>query len=205
MKKILKSLLVVVVAIATYYVYHVHFNYRFEEISKDKVYKSGLIKPEKLESFLVDNKIKTVIDLIDPGVQDRLNPGKQAHVDLEDKTISEINKKNNLNINHVHIPSAQVPSKKTLTKFFEVLDDKNNYPVLIHCYHGTGRAQMYSALYRVEYEDWSNEDARQKTRFMVEGFGYRSSFSKGRSKGDFLIEYKPRNEGKDSTLNTLTK
>ena len=119
--------------------------------------------------------------------------------------INGINKKHNLNIKHVNIPSGQVPSKETLTKFFEVLDDKDNYPVLIHCYHGTGRAQMYSALYRLEYENWKNEDARQKTRFIVEGFGYRSSFSSGKGKGDFLINYKPRNEGDISTLNTLKK
>ena len=205
MKNILKIILVVVLAIAAYYVYHVHFDYRFEVISKDKVYKSGLIKPEKLESYLVKHNIKTVIDLMDPGVQDKLNPAKQMHIDAEDNAINKINKKNSLDIKHVNIPSGQVPNKKTLTKFFEVLDNKDNYPVLIHCYHGTGRAQMYSALYRVEYEKWKTEDARQKTRFMVEGFGYRSSFSKGRGKGDFLIEYKPREEGISSTLNTLQK
>lgn len=203
MKKVFKILAGIVLAIGAYYVYHVHFNFRFEEISKDKVYKSGVIAPSRLESYLVGNKIKTVINLVDPGVQDRLNPGKQEHVDKEDAKINEINEKNSLNIKHVHIPSGQVPTKETLTKFFEVLDNKENYPVLIHCYHGTGRAQIYSALYRVEYEDWSNEDARQETRFMVEGFGYRSSFSKGRSKGDFLIEYEPRKTGETSTLNSL--
>jgi predicted protein tyrosine phosphatase len=24
------------------------------------------------------------------------------------------------------------------------MDNSDNYPVLIHCYHGTGRAEMYS-------------------------------------------------------------
>lgn len=203
MKKIFKILAGAILAIGAYYVYHVHFDYRFEEISKDKVYKSALISPSRLESYLLDKKIKTVIDLMDPGVQDALNPAKQIHIDAEDDAISKINKKNNLNIKHVNIPSGQVPTKETLSRFFEVLDDKENYPVLIHCYHGTGRAQMYSALYRVEYEGWKNEDARQKTRFIVEGFGYKSSFSKGRGKGNFLIEYKPRNKGEESTLNTL--
>jgi len=203
MKKIFKILAGAILAIGAYYVYHVHFDYRFEEISKDKVYKSALISPSRLESYLLDKKIKTVIDLMDPGVQDALNPAKQIHIDAEDDAISKINKKNNLNIKHVNIPSGQVPTKETLSRFFEVLDDKENYPVLIHCYHGTGRAQMYSALYRVEYEGWKNEDARQKTRFIVEGFGYKSSFSKGRGKGNFLIEYRPRNKGRESTLNTL--
>ena len=183
MKKISKFIAAVVLIIGAYYVYHVHFDYRFEEISKNRVYKSALIKPDKLEGYLVKNNIKTVIDLLDPGVQDALNPAKQQEIDAEDAAIKEINKKHKLNIRHVNIPSGQVPTKKTMSKFFEVLDNKDNYPVLIHCYHGTGRAQIYSALYRIEYEKWKNEDARQKTRFMVEGFGYKSSFSKGRGKG----------------------
>ncbi|CAA6808504.1 MAG: Protein phosphatase [uncultured Sulfurovum sp.] len=187
----------------TYYVWHVHFNYRFEEISENKVYKSALISPDKLEDFLLENKIKTVIDLLDPGVQDRLNPAKQAEIDAEDKAINKINEKHHLNIQHVNIPSGQVPTKKTLSKFFEILDKADNYPILIHCYHGTGRAQMYSALYRVEYENWKNIDARAKTRVVVEGLGYRSSFSDGKVKGDFLMNYQPRNMGENSTFNQL--
>ena len=42
------------------------------------------------------------------------------------------------------------------------MDDSSNYPVLIHCYHGVGRAQMFSALYRIEYEGWTNQEAREK-------------------------------------------
>jgi hypothetical protein len=74
------------------------------------------------------------------------------------------------------------------------LDDEKNYPVLIHCYHGTGRAQIYSALYRIEYEGWSNADARAKTRFIVQALGYKSSFADTKSKGRFLMNYKPRSE-----------
>jgi len=195
MKNILKVLGIILLVFGVYYVWHVNFNYRFEEISKDKVYKSGLIKnKDTMERLLVGNNIKTVIDLLDPGVQDRLNPAKQDEIDREDKYIKEINAKNDLKIKHVNIPSGQVPTPKTLKKFFEVLDDKSNYPVLIHCYHGTGRAQMYSALYRIEYENYSNKDARAKTRVIVEGFGYHSSFSDGKEKGDYLMHYTPRDK-----------
>lgn len=194
MKKMLKLLGIILLLSIAFYVWHVHFNYRFEEISKNKVYKSALIAPDKLESFLLDNNIKTVIDLLDAGVQDSLNPATQAEIDAEDKAVDEINKKHNLNIEHINIASGQIPSKKTLEKFFEVLDKEESYPVLIHCYHGTGRAAMYSALYRIEYEEWSNYDARMKTRIVVEGLGYRSSFAKGREKGDFLINYQPRSK-----------
>ncbi|WP_345991992.1 dual specificity protein phosphatase family protein [Sulfurimonas sp. HSL-1716] len=205
MKKLLKLLGLAVVIIGVYYVWHVNFNYRFEEISKDKVYKSALINPDKLGSYLKEYKIKTVIDLLDPGVQDRLNPGKQAHIDAEAAAVKKYDEENNANVVHVNIPSGQVPTKETLSKFFSVLDNNASYPVLIHCYHGTGRAQIYSAIYRIEYEKWKNADARAKTRFLVQGFGYRSSFADGKSKGDFLMHYKPRRVGEEATINQLNK
>ena len=203
MKKVFKLLGVLLFTSTIYYVWHVHFNYRFEEISKNKVYKSGLINPDRLEEFLVENRIKTVIDLLDAGVQDALNPATKLEIDAEDEAVKRINKKHNLDIAHINIPSGQVPNEKTLSKFFEVLDKKENYPILIHCYHGTGRAVIYSALYRIEYENWKNEDARAKTRIMVEGLGYRSSFGKGRGKGDFLINYKPRGINSKNSLEKL--
>lgn len=202
MKKFIYFLLVVFIID---YIWYVHFDYRFEIITPNKVYKSALINPNKLEDFLVEHKIKTVIDLLDPGIQDALNPAKQKEVDDEDAAIKKINEKHGTNIKHVHIPSQQVPTKKTLTKFFKTLDDPDAYPVLIHCYHGTGRAEIYSALYRVEYENWKNEDARDKTRPIIEFLGYRSSFADGKEKGDFLMTYKPRFMGKDSTIKNLGK
>jgi protein tyrosine phosphatase (PTP) superfamily phosphohydrolase (DUF442 family) len=55
----------------------------------------------------------------------------------------------------------QVPNKENIKTFTKIMDNSDNYPVLIHCYHGTGRAEMYSALYRIEYEKFTNEAARQ--------------------------------------------
>ena len=180
----------------TIYVWWVHFNYRFAEVSENKVYKSGRIPPEEIGKFITEHHIKTVIDLRHPGVQDKLNPDNQNSIDQEKQAIAKLG-----NVRHINIPSTQVPTRETLSKFFKVLDDDSVYPVLVHCYHGTGRAQMYSALYRIEYENASNEEARSETRAVLRG----SSFDKGQPKGDFLINYSPRKNGADSTLNTLPK
>jgi protein tyrosine phosphatase (PTP) superfamily phosphohydrolase (DUF442 family) len=204
MKKILTLLGVVVLGLGAYIVWHVVLNYRFEEISKDKVYKSRLISPDKLGGYLEEHKIKTVIDLIDPIRHDKLDNGRQANIDAEAAAVKKYNEEHNTTVLHVNIPSSQIPTKETLTKFFQVLDNNASYPVLIHCYDGTGRAPLYSAIYRVEYEKWKNADARAKTRVIVEGFGYRSSFADGKSKGDFLMHYKPRSDGKDATINQLS-
>lgn len=164
-KKVSLIIGVLVLLFGIYYVWHVHFNYRFEEISKDKVYKSALIEPKKLEGFLISNNIKTVIDLLDAGVQDDLNPAKQKEIDMEDKAISKINKKHNLNIKHINIPSGQVPTYETLSKFYDVLDNKDNYPVLIHCYHG-----QVEHRYTVLYIDWNMRVGKMKKQEKKQDF-----------------------------------
>lgn len=194
LKKAGKIFLVFVLVTGLPYVWWVHFNYRFAAVVENKVYKSGAIPPEKIAHYINKHKIKTVIDLRDPGRDDALNPGNQAEIDEERAAIEKLP-----GVTHINIPSGQVPTKETLARFFEVMDDSTVYPVLIHCYHGTGRAMIYAALYRIEYEGFSNEDARAKTRVILSG----SSFDKGRGKGDFLINYKARNMGDRSTLNQL--
>lgn len=191
--KVKKIGVAVLVSLVSVYVWHVHFNYRFEEITAGKVYKSALIPADKIGSYLEKYQIKTVVNLLDPGVQDALNPAAQKEISDEDSAIKRYNQLHNKKVQHVSIPSPQVPTKKTLTAFYKVLDDEKNYPVLIHCYHGTGRAPLYSGIYRMEYENWRNSDARDKTRVVIEALGYRSSFADGRSKGDFVMSYQPRN------------
>jgi protein tyrosine phosphatase (PTP) superfamily phosphohydrolase (DUF442 family) len=197
-KYAVRSVLLALAVLIAVYVWFVHINYRFETISEGKAYKSAAIPTEKLKGFVVGHGIKTVIDLRDPGVQDALNPAKQAEIDAEAAAIAKIG-----DVQHINIPSRQVPTAKTLERFFQVLDDKASYPVLIHCHHGTGRAEIYSAIYRIEYEGWSNEAARDDTRPVVEFAGYHSSFADGQPKGDFLMHYKSRRYGDESTLHQL--
>jgi protein tyrosine phosphatase (PTP) superfamily phosphohydrolase (DUF442 family) len=197
-KYLLRSALLALAALIAFYVWFVHFNYRFETISEGKVYKSAVIPPEKLERFITGHGIKTVIDLRDPGVQDALNPAKQEEIDAEASAVAAI-----AGVQHINIPSPQVPTKETLSHFFAVLDDEQAYPVLIHCHHGTGRAEIYSALYRIEYEGWTNAAARDRTRPVVQFAGYHSSFADGKPKGNFIMNYQPRKYGKQSTLQQL--
>ncbi|MEE9444052.1 MAG: hypothetical protein V3V19_00165 [Cocleimonas sp.] len=201
-----RVVLLLIVLSTAFYLWNVYLNFRFAEVSEagssTKVYQSALIPPDKIGAFLEKGKIKTVINLLDASVQTKLNPAQQSHIDDEDKAVLAYNQKNSAEVQHINIPSGQVPNKNTLKAFFEVLDKKENYPVLIHCYHGTGRTELYSALFRIEFENWKNKDARAKTRVVVEGLGYTSSFGKGREKGDFLINYKQRSD-KNSTLNTI--
>jgi len=209
MKKIIAFIaLLSVLIIGGSVIWYANINHAFRVVTDAKVYKSGLIPPNELEEYLLKNNIKTVVDLLDPGVQDDLNPAKQQEIDAEQSKVDEINKKHNTNIQHINIPSPQVPTKKTLKAFYEVIDNPDNYPLLIHCYHGMGRAELYSAVYRMEKENWDSKKAQMDTRpfeFLVDSPLHHSSFASGRGKGDFILNYKPRSYEENATINTIKR
>jgi len=185
-KKILIAALLIAVAAGAYKIYDVYFNYRFMEISENKVYKSGVIPPDKIEDYVKKYHIKSIVDLRGPVTQDKINnPESWVEINEEKAATAKIP-----GLNYYNIPSDQVPNKETLNKFYKVIDNADNYPILIHCYHGIGRAQVYSAVYRIEKENYSNEDARGKAAFPVQF----SSFDDGTPKGEFLKSYVARKD-----------
>ena len=180
------SVFAIILIFVAKYVYDMNINHNFETISEGKVYKSGVIPPDELESYIKKYNINSVVDLRFPGTNDLVNnPEIPAELSAERDAIAKID-----GVNYFNNGSDQVPNQKNLDVFFKIMDNKDNYPVLIHCYHGTGRAEMYSALYRIEYENFSNEKAREGVRTFVKF----SSFDDGKPKGEYLKAYKKRKE-----------
>ena len=180
------TILTIVLVLAGKYIYDMHINHNFETITEGKVYKSGVIPPDELESYITKYKIKSVIDLRFPGTGDEVNnPEIPAELTAEKEAVQKLK-----GVNYFNNGSDQVPKPENLESFFKIMDNPANYPVLIHCYHGVGRAEMYSAIYRIEYENFTNEEARSGVRTLVKW----SSFDDGKPKGEFLKGYKSRKE-----------
>lgn len=186
-KKIIGFLtLAILVVFVGKYVYDMNINHNFETITEGKVYKSGVIPPNKIETYVKKYHIKSIVDLRFPGTGDDVNnPEIPAELTAEKNAIAKIS-----GVNYFNNGSAQVPVQKNLDVFFKIMDNPANYPVLIHCYHGTGRAEMYSAIYRIEYENFTNEAARSRVRALVKW----SSFDDGKPKGEYLKAYKSRKQ-----------
>jgi len=190
MKKNLKNIVFLILAIVLVfvgkYVYDMNINHNFETITEGKVYKSGVIPPSEIESYVKKYHIKSIVDLRMPGTNDLvLNPEKPGELQEEREAVAKIT-----GVNYFSNPSEQVPNQKNISIFTKIMDDKSNYPVLIHCYHGTGRAEMYSAIYRIEYENFTNEAARSGVRTLIKW----SSFDDGKPKGEYLKAYKSRKQ-----------
>ena len=183
-KKIGILVLVIVLVGVAKYVYDMNINHNFETIEEGKVYKSGVIPPDELADYIKEYKIKSVIDLRFPGTQDLVNnPEIPAELIAEKEAITKLK-----GVNYFNDGCDQVPEQKHVDAFLKIMDDPKNYPVLIHCYHGTGRSELFSALYRIEYLNWSNEKAIEGVRTLVKW----SSFDDGKPKGEYLKAYKSR-------------
>ena len=185
MKKQLKIigilLFVLVLVFGGKYVYDMNINHNFETITEGKVYKSGVIPPDELETYVKKYKIKSIVDLRFPGTGDDVNnPENALELAAEKNAVAKIE-----GVNYFNDGSDQVPTKENLNLFYKIMDNPANYPVLIHCYHGVGRAELYSAVYRIEYENLDKDEARTSTRFLTKW----SSFDLGKPKGDFLHTY----------------
>lgn len=187
--KVFLGILAIIVAIVLWRVYAINFNYRFTEVKKDKVFRSAAIPPEKLESYLTEYGIKTIVDLRIGNFQDELNGGNAEQIMAEQEVVDRME-----GVEHFNIPTVQVPADSTLVNFYKIMSDSTKYPVLIHCHDGIGRAVLFGALYNIEYENYSNEEARQNTRMIVPF----SNFGKDSEKGKYLINYKKRLGSKDS-------
>ena len=57
-----------------------------------------------------------------------------------------------------------IPADENVHRFLAIMADPKNHPVLIHCYRGVHRTGTYGAIYRMERQGWSNEDAIEELK-----------------------------------------
>lgn len=101
--------------------------------------------------------IKTVIDF-------RSHHSTKPQVEAAGMTAVEIPLKADL----ISVP----PDDEALKKFFEVVLDPARQPVYIHCAFGKDRTGTMAAIYRLEVDRWTSDEALQE----MEAFGYHNIY-----------------------------
>lgn len=56
---------------------------------------------------------------------------------------------------HLAVSGSKPPRPEELSEFFDLVEDRAKWPILIHCQGGVHRAGAYSALYRMQYQGWA--------------------------------------------------
>ena len=152
--------------------YWSHVRCRLFTVVEGQVYRSGAMRPGRLQRLVRKHGIRAVIDL----------RSARPAVDTESAALAEIG------VAHYHVPSKQTPRAETVEAVLALLDRAENLPALIHCNHGVRRAAQFEAICRMEYQHWPNERALSVLRWRS-GF---LSFRPGSRGSDFLQSYVPR-------------
>jgi protein tyrosine phosphatase (PTP) superfamily phosphohydrolase (DUF442 family) len=145
---------------------------RVATVEDGRLYRSAALPPDRLIEVCRRRGVRTVVDF-------RKEP---AETQAEAAALARAG------IRHVAIPSGQVPTPESVSRFLSVMDDGRSAPVLIHCTHGVGRTGVFAAIFRMEYHGWSPRLATLEA-MLYSGFG---SFGPGNSKAAFIAGYTPR-------------
>jgi protein tyrosine/serine phosphatase len=159
------------------------YSRNFRMVREGVLYRSGQLSLAGLKSAIHDYGIKTVVTLRDSLYGDAPPP------DLKEE---EYCKSHGITYRRISprtwwAPVAPIPAEEGVRIFRDVMDDAANFPVLIHCYAGIHRTGAFCAVYRMEYEHWTNADAIAELR----ANGYRDLDDEWDLLG-YLEQYRPR-------------
>jgi len=166
------------------------FRYRnfrnLHTVTRDVLYRSGQMSLLGLKRALHDYEIRTVITL-----RDAHDPGDPPP-DLAEQEYCA-----SQGINYYRLPprawemaaNGSVPAEENVRKFLAIMDDPMHYPVLVHCFAGSHRTGAYVAIYRMEYEGWSNRQVLEEMKI----YGYDNLDEEWDIQG-YLESYRTRKE-----------
>jgi protein tyrosine/serine phosphatase len=132
----------------------------FRVVREGVLYRSGQTTLDGLKRIIHDYGIRTVISLRDTRVPGVTPPDHAEEVFCGGLGIKFVR----LPPAHWEGPGGVAPVDDNVRQFRALMADPDNHPVLIHCFRGWHRTGAYCAIYRMEFEGWSNERAIHELR-----------------------------------------
>jgi tyrosine-protein phosphatase SIW14 len=115
----------------------------------DHLYRGGQPQLKGLETASKLG-IRTVVDL--RGAGERADAEKQKAVELGMKYYS------------IPLHNNSAPTNEQMAEILSVIENKNNWPVFVHCRRGKDRTGTVVACYRIEHDHWTNQQALAEAR-----------------------------------------
>ena len=179
--KIRAALAVVIVMAGGAYYYFTQIALpHFYSIREGVLYRSG--QPRGLGlAWVKHSGIRTLINLREP----------YSNGTPEEEIFAA---QNRLNFYNFSIGSSYEDIEQTVGRFLTIVDDTSNWPILVHCSRGKERSGVLSAIFRIEYDRWSNEQALQET--------YRLGLEEGKMPipENFIKNYRARWSGDNGVM-----
>jgi protein tyrosine phosphatase (PTP) superfamily phosphohydrolase (DUF442 family) len=149
---------------------------RFRVVADGKLYRSGQFTARGLEEILDRHGIRTVINLQFENPDPLLPAEWQGKPQFRESDLCLAR-----GVRYVRLEPDRAATDAELAamaatgrpyaidQFLSLMDDPANHPVLIHCKAGLHRTGRLTAVYRMEYEGWSNERAMHELK--ANGYG----------------------------------
>ncbi|GAB4150175.1 MAG: hypothetical protein Tsb009_24850 [Planctomycetaceae bacterium] len=138
------------VGISTFLLVRHHKRYKHLAVHEEgMMYRSAWLEPDAMSEVIEKYQIRTVVNLC--------NPGEMG----EDRWIQERQAVTNAGARLIEIPMPLTidATDPIVAKHIEVLNDPNNYPMLVHCQHGVTRTAKFLTIYDILYRGKSAEDS----------------------------------------------
>jgi tyrosine-protein phosphatase SIW14 len=185
------ALLLVVVPTVRYRWVYTHSK-RLREVTPGVYYRSGQMTSDGFAQAVQRYNIRTIVNLQDEYDDPEVDTGY-----FTTKTIKESELCRSLGVRYVFIPpdlverrQAGLQRPEAIDRFLQLLDDPTVYPVLIHCRAGLHRTGVMTAIYRMEYQGWSQKQAIAELK--GNGFGEWPCTSANDYIVQYVLTYRPR-------------
>jgi hypothetical protein len=156
-------LIALMLTVVPFYYYRWGYTHskRLRPVVEGKVYRSGQMTAAGFAEAVDCFHFRTIVNL-----QDDVPDPDIALGYFTRETIKESELCRNLGVRYVFLGPDLISRKRlphdrppAIDRFLALMDDQKSYPVLLHCRAGLHRTGVMVAVYRMEYQGWSHEDA----------------------------------------------
>jgi protein tyrosine phosphatase (PTP) superfamily phosphohydrolase (DUF442 family) len=137
------------------YVWRCHIStYHLATVEPGVLYRDGVQSPCQFETAVRKVQPKTVVSLID----------ENEEVDENKKQFAsekEYLQKKGIKLERIPVKLGGWPKKQDVERFFAVVNDPQNQPVIVHCAQGVRRTGMMAAAYQIKQLGYDKERAKE--------------------------------------------
>jgi protein tyrosine phosphatase (PTP) superfamily phosphohydrolase (DUF442 family) len=165
-------------------------NKRLREVEPGRMYRAGEMTADGFADAVARYKLRTIINL-----QDDYPDPDICRSFWNWSTIKESELCRRLGVHYVFlkpdlIPRRRVPAERpaAVDDFLDLMDREDSYPVLIHCKAGLHRTGVIAAVYRMEYQNWTPDEAYAELK--AHGFGDWVGTSANDYVNQYVLQYR---------------
>jgi protein tyrosine/serine phosphatase len=166
---------------------------RLRPVVKGALYRSGCMTAPGFTDAIRTHHLHTIINLMEDNVDPNLPAGYfDPNTVHESQLCQQFGAKMiNLTVDLIEpqrLANGEHPA--AIKTFRELMDNPDTYPALIHCRAGLHRTGVMVAIYRMEYQGWTRDEAMCELR--AHGFGHYAATAANDYIAQYVLLYQPR-------------